>query len=141
MVGVIHLFRRLRHLLRLSHARNTRVADATEAAGGAVSLVRFCGNVGSRERLGTFANVEKGCAANVLAPIVAVELPGWRHAPTVALLTPPSPLRPRSVLLPPFRRRFSTTSSFSEVNRQTQRLEGFADEFTAILSRQIDERR
>jgi len=27
-----------------------------------------------------------------------------------------------------------------EVNRQTQRLEGFADEFTAILSRQIDER-
>jgi len=58
MVGVIHLFRRLRHLLRLSHARNTRVADATEAAGGAVSLVRFCGNVGSRERLGTFANVE-----------------------------------------------------------------------------------
>jgi len=26
------------------------------------------------------------------------------------------------------------------VNRQTQRLEGFADEFTAILSRQIDER-
>jgi biopolymer transport protein TolQ len=28
----------------------------------------------------------------------------------------------------------------SEVNRQTQRLEGFADEFTAILSRQIDER-
>jgi biopolymer transport protein TolQ len=28
----------------------------------------------------------------------------------------------------------------SEVNRQTQRLEGFADEFSAILSRQIDER-
>jgi len=28
----------------------------------------------------------------------------------------------------------------SEVNRQAQRLEGFADEFTAILSRQIDER-
>jgi biopolymer transport protein TolQ len=28
----------------------------------------------------------------------------------------------------------------NEVNRQTQRLEGFADEFTAILSRQIDER-
>jgi biopolymer transport protein TolQ len=28
----------------------------------------------------------------------------------------------------------------TEVNRQTQRLEGFADEFTAILSRQIDER-
>jgi biopolymer transport protein TolQ len=28
----------------------------------------------------------------------------------------------------------------SEVNRQSQRLEGFADEFTAILSRQIDER-
>jgi biopolymer transport protein TolQ len=27
-----------------------------------------------------------------------------------------------------------------EVNRQTSRLEGFADEFTAILSRQIDER-
>ena len=27
-----------------------------------------------------------------------------------------------------------------EVNRQTQRLEGFADEFSAILSRQIDER-
>jgi biopolymer transport protein TolQ len=27
-----------------------------------------------------------------------------------------------------------------EVNRQAQRLEGFADEFTAILSRQIDER-
>jgi biopolymer transport protein TolQ len=26
------------------------------------------------------------------------------------------------------------------VNRQAQRLEGFADEFTAILSRQIDER-
>jgi hypothetical protein len=87
--------------------------------------------------------MSKRCAANVLVPIVGrvFELPGWRHAPTVALLTPPSPLRPRSVLLPPFRRRFSTTSSFSEVNRQTQRLEGFADEFTAILSRQIDERR
>ncbi|MBI4273627.1 MAG: protein TolQ [Rhizobiales bacterium] len=28
----------------------------------------------------------------------------------------------------------------AEVNRQTQRLEGFADEFAAILSRQIDER-
>ncbi|TAK48393.1 MAG: protein TolQ [Xanthobacteraceae bacterium] len=28
----------------------------------------------------------------------------------------------------------------SEVNRQSQRLEGFADEFAAILSRQIDER-
>ncbi len=28
----------------------------------------------------------------------------------------------------------------SEVNREAQRLEGFADEFTAILSRQIDER-
>jgi biopolymer transport protein TolQ len=28
----------------------------------------------------------------------------------------------------------------AEVNRQTQRLEGFADEFSAILSRQIDER-
>ncbi len=28
----------------------------------------------------------------------------------------------------------------SEVNRQNQRLEGFADEFSAILSRQIDER-
>jgi biopolymer transport protein TolQ len=28
----------------------------------------------------------------------------------------------------------------AEVNRQAQRLEGFADEFTAILSRQIDER-
>ena len=28
----------------------------------------------------------------------------------------------------------------SEVNRQTQRMEGFADEFAAILSRQIDER-
>jgi biopolymer transport protein TolQ len=28
----------------------------------------------------------------------------------------------------------------TEVNRQAQRLEGFADEFTAILSRQIDER-
>jgi biopolymer transport protein TolQ len=28
----------------------------------------------------------------------------------------------------------------TEVNRQTQRLEGFADEFAAILSRQIDER-
>jgi biopolymer transport protein TolQ len=28
----------------------------------------------------------------------------------------------------------------SEVNRETQRLEGFADEFTTILSRQIDER-
>jgi biopolymer transport protein TolQ len=28
----------------------------------------------------------------------------------------------------------------SEVNKQAQRLEGFADEFTAILSRQIDER-
>ncbi len=28
----------------------------------------------------------------------------------------------------------------TEVNRQTQRLEGFADEFSAILSRQIDER-
>jgi biopolymer transport protein TolQ len=28
----------------------------------------------------------------------------------------------------------------SDVNRQTQRLEGFADEFAAILSRQIDER-
>jgi len=26
------------------------------------------------------------------------------------------------------------------VNRQAQRLEGFADEFSAILSRQIDER-
>ena len=26
----------------------------------------------------------------------------------------------------------------SEVNRQAQRLEGFADEFSAILSRQID---
>ena len=29
----------------------------------------------------------------------------------------------------------------SEVNRQAQRLEGFADEFAAILSRQIDESR
>jgi MotA/TolQ/ExbB proton channel family len=29
----------------------------------------------------------------------------------------------------------------SEVNWQAQRLEGFADEFTAILSRQINERR
>jgi len=29
----------------------------------------------------------------------------------------------------------------SEVNRQAQRLEGFADEFSAILSRQIDESR
>jgi biopolymer transport protein TolQ len=28
----------------------------------------------------------------------------------------------------------------AEVNKQAQRLEGFADEFTAILSRQIDER-
>ena len=28
----------------------------------------------------------------------------------------------------------------SEVNKQTQRMEGFADEFAAILSRQIDER-
>jgi biopolymer transport protein TolQ len=28
----------------------------------------------------------------------------------------------------------------SEVNRQAQRMEGFADEFAAILSRQIDER-
>ena len=28
----------------------------------------------------------------------------------------------------------------TDVNRQAQRLEGFADEFTAILSRQIDER-
>jgi biopolymer transport protein TolQ len=28
----------------------------------------------------------------------------------------------------------------AEVNRQAQRLEGFADEFSAILSRQIDER-
>jgi biopolymer transport protein TolQ len=28
----------------------------------------------------------------------------------------------------------------SEVHRESQRLEGFADEFTAILSRQIDER-
>ena len=28
----------------------------------------------------------------------------------------------------------------AEVNKQTQRLEGFADEFAAILSRQIDER-
>jgi len=28
----------------------------------------------------------------------------------------------------------------SEVNKQAQRLEGFADEFSAILSRQIDER-
>ena len=27
----------------------------------------------------------------------------------------------------------------SEVNKQAQRLEGFADEFAAILSRQIDE--
>jgi biopolymer transport protein TolQ len=26
------------------------------------------------------------------------------------------------------------------VNRQAQRMEGFADEFSAILSRQIDER-
>jgi len=26
------------------------------------------------------------------------------------------------------------------VNKQTQRMEGFADEFAAILSRQIDER-
>jgi biopolymer transport protein TolQ len=28
----------------------------------------------------------------------------------------------------------------SDVNKQAQRLEGFADEFAAILSRQIDER-
>ena len=28
----------------------------------------------------------------------------------------------------------------SEVNKHAQRLEGFADEFAAILSRQIDER-
>jgi biopolymer transport protein TolQ len=28
----------------------------------------------------------------------------------------------------------------SDVNKQAQRLEGFADEFSAILSRQIDER-
>src|SRR5438094_4747452 len=28
----------------------------------------------------------------------------------------------------------------AEVNKQTQRMEGFADEFAAILSRQIDER-
>jgi biopolymer transport protein TolQ len=28
----------------------------------------------------------------------------------------------------------------AEVNKQAQRLEGFADEFAAILSRQIDER-
>jgi len=28
----------------------------------------------------------------------------------------------------------------TEVNRQAQRLEGFADELSAILSRQIDER-
>ena len=28
----------------------------------------------------------------------------------------------------------------TEVNRQAQRMEGFADEFSAILSRQIDER-
>jgi biopolymer transport protein TolQ len=28
----------------------------------------------------------------------------------------------------------------TDVNRQAQRLEGFADEFSAILSRQIDER-
>jgi biopolymer transport protein TolQ len=28
----------------------------------------------------------------------------------------------------------------AEVNKQAQRMEGFADEFAAILSRQIDER-
>jgi biopolymer transport protein TolQ len=28
----------------------------------------------------------------------------------------------------------------SEVNRLAQRMEGFADEFSAILSRQVDER-
>jgi biopolymer transport protein TolQ len=28
----------------------------------------------------------------------------------------------------------------NEVNRQTQRMEGFADEFSAILSRQVDEK-
>jgi biopolymer transport protein TolQ len=28
----------------------------------------------------------------------------------------------------------------AEVNKQAHRLEGFADEFSAILSRQIDER-
>ncbi|HEY6603018.1 MAG TPA: protein TolQ, partial [Xanthobacteraceae bacterium] len=28
----------------------------------------------------------------------------------------------------------------SDVNKQAQRLQGFADEFAAILSRQIDER-
>jgi biopolymer transport protein TolQ len=28
----------------------------------------------------------------------------------------------------------------NEVNKQAQRLEGFADEFSAILSRQVDEK-
>ena len=47
---------------------------------------------------------------------------------------------PQSASWPPYRRRFSTIKFSSEVNKQAQRLEGFADEFAAILSRQIDER-
>jgi hypothetical protein len=104
--------------------------------------VRFCGNVGSRERLGTFANVEtlrgERPRADCRARVRAAGLATCAHSsPSHSALS----FAPRSVLLPPFRRRFSKTSSFSEVNRQAQRLEGFADEFTAILSRQIDERR
>src|SRR5215475_10372654 len=51
MVGVIHLFHRSRHCLKLSHARNTRVADATKGATESQSRVRFYGNAGSREPL------------------------------------------------------------------------------------------
>ena len=58
----------------------------------------------------------------------------WRRA------SPRRCSRPQSASSPPYRRPFSITSSSSDVNKQAQRLEGFADEFSAILSRQIDER-
>jgi hypothetical protein len=69
MVGVIHLFRRLRHCLKLSHARNTRVADATEGAAESQFQVRFYGNVGNRERLNVSA---LGSAVNGASRIAAM---------------------------------------------------------------------
>src|SRR5262249_24921142 len=54
-------------------------------------------------------------------------------------------LRPTAFADPPGPFRRQTAETFfnqvcAEVNKQAQRLEGFADEFAAILSRQIDER-
>jgi biopolymer transport protein TolQ len=62
---------------------------------------------------------------------------------SLAVVAPALPrrcLRPHLALSPPYRRPFSITSSRPRLTSRRSGLEGFADEFAAILSRQIDER-